>query len=42
MKKWSFVKVHNEKVEFQKTECLANTYKSGSLSYKLPKKTMNI
>ena len=27
MKKWSFVKVHNEKVEFQKAECLVKTDK---------------
>ena len=25
------------KVFFEKVECLANTYKSGNLSYKLPK-----
>ena len=50
MKKWSFQKVHNEKVHFQKakclvkavkkyffekTECLASTYKSGNLRDKL-------
>ena len=27
MKKWSFQKVHNEKVHFQKTECLLKTAK---------------
>ena len=27
MKKWSFVKVHNEKVEFQTAECLVKTVK---------------
>ena len=25
--KWSFVKVHNEQVEFQKAECLVNAVK---------------
>ena len=30
------------KVFFEKVECLANTYKSGNLSYKLPKKTRYI
>ena len=54
MKKWSFQKVHNEKVIFQKAECLikevlfekvellANTYKTSSLKDKLPKRTMYI
>ena len=28
-----------QKMFFEKTKCLANTYKSGNLSYKLPKKT---
>ena len=54
MKKWSFQKVHNEKVLFQKTECLikevlfekveclASTYKSSSLKGKLSKRTMYI
>ena len=28
-----------QKVLFEKTKCLANTYKSGNLSFKLPKKT---
>ena len=57
MKKLSFQKVHNEKVEFQKaeylvkklknvfflkSEYLASTYKSGSLSYKLPKNRLYI
>ena len=27
MKKWSFQKVHNEKVHFQKAECLVKTVK---------------
>ena len=27
MKKWSFQKMHNEKVHFQKTECLVKTVK---------------
>ena len=27
MKKWSFAKVHNEKVEFQKAECLIKAVK---------------
>ena len=27
MKKWSFQKVHNEKVHFQKTECLVKVVK---------------
>ena len=27
MKKWSFVKVHNENVEFQKAECLVKVVK---------------
>ena len=27
---------------FEKTKCLANTYKSGGLSYKLPKRTRYI
>ena len=27
MKKWSFQKVHNEKVHFQKNECLVKTVK---------------
>ena len=27
MKKWSFQKVHNEKVFFQKTECLVKAVK---------------
>ena len=27
MKKWSFKKVHNEKVHFQKTKCLVKTVK---------------
>ena len=35
MKKLSFQKVHNEKVHFQKAECLISTYKSGSLRDKL-------
>ena len=34
--------MHNEKVLFQKAECLADTYKSGSLKDKLPKRTMYI
>ena len=54
MKKWNFQKVHNEKVLFQKAECLikevlfekveclASTYKSSSLKGKLPKRTMYI
>ena len=32
MKKWSFVKVHNEKVEFQKAECLVKTVKKGAIA----------
>ena len=40
MKKLSFQKVYNEKVHFQKAECLASTYKSGNLRGKLPKKIM--
>ena len=31
-----------KKVLFEKTECLANTYKSSNLSYKLPKMTRDI
>ena len=31
-----------QKMLFDKVECLANTYKSGDLSYKLPKKTRYI
>ena len=31
-----------EKVLFEKTKCLANDYKSGSLSYKLLKRTRYI
>ena len=31
-----------EKVFFEKTKCLANDYKSGSLSYKLLKRTRYI
>ena len=31
-----------QKMLFDKVECLANTYKSGSLSCKLPKKTRYI
>ena len=57
MKKWSFQKVHNEKVHFQKakclvkavkkyffekTECLASTYKSGNLRDKLSKRIIYI
>ena len=52
MKKWNFQKMHNEKVLFQKAECLikevlfekveclASTYKSGGLRGKLLKRTM--
>ena len=28
MKKWSFQKVHNEKMHFQKPECLVKTIKN--------------
>ena len=51
LKKWGFQKVQYEKVFFEKAvkkcffekaECLANTYKSGNLSGKLPKRTMYI
>ena len=54
MKKWNFQKVHNEKMFFQKAECLikevlfekveclASTYKSSSLKDKLPKMTVYI
>ena len=47
MKKWSFQKVHNEKMHFQKVECLVKAVKkcflkSDSLRDKLPKKTMYI
>ena len=34
--------MHNEKVLFEKTECLTSTYKSGGLSHKLPKRTRYI
>ena len=31
-----------QKVFFEKVECLTNTYRCGSLSYKLPKMTIYI
>ena len=34
--------MHNEKVFFEKVECLASTHKSGDLSGKLPKKKNNV
>ena len=37
-----FKKCIMKKCFFQKTECLASTYKSGGLSGKLPKKIMYI
>ena len=37
-----FLLKKKEKKEKKKTECLANTYKSDNLIYKLPKKTIYI
>ena len=41
LKSWVFSK-NCQKVLFENAKCLANTYKSGGLSYKLPKMTMYI
>ena len=43
MKKWSFQKVHNEKVHFQKAECLVKAVKKSfyRLFYYGPNKSLS-